>query len=61
MRTGQDLWRIRVQRAVVDVEAEIDDAVEGHVLRGAADLGEGEEEDHCYLCRQPHMAGDRDE
>ena len=51
MRTRQDLWRVRVEGAVVDVEAEVDDAVEGYVLRRAADLGEGEEEDHCYLCQ----------
>lgn len=38
VRRGQDLGRVRVQRAVVDVEAEVDDAGEGCVLGLRADL-----------------------
>ena len=38
MRTRQHLRRIRVQRAVVDIKAEVDDARKGHILRLGADL-----------------------
>lgn len=38
MRTRQDLWRVRVEGAVVDVEAEVDDTSKGRILCLRADL-----------------------
>ena len=48
MCTGQDLGRICVQSAVVDVEAKVDDARERNVLRGSPHLRVGKKERHCH-------------
>ena len=46
MRTGENFRGICVQATVVDVQTEVNGAVEPENLRGGPDSREGEEEDH---------------
>jgi hypothetical protein len=46
MSGGQDLRRISVQRPVVNIQTETDQAGKCHILSFCADLGVGEEEGH---------------
>ena len=61
MRGRQHLGSVGVQRAVVDVQAEGDGAIEAEVLGARTDLGVGEEEDHGDEGAEDHGAAAAEE
>jgi hypothetical protein len=56
MRTGQNFGGICVQAAVVDVQTEVNSAIEPENLRGGPDSRESEEEDHSKNGAYDHRA-----
>jgi len=64
MRGWLHLWRVRIQRCIIDVEDEVDRAAEPKVLRVVSDLSVRKKEhstdestdDHRVLATQPRIA-----
>lgn len=51
---GEDFWCIRIQAAIVDVEAETDSGSKAEILRRSADSSVCKEEGHSQKCANDH-------